>query len=93
MTPSSNTVVKSELASGDLRHRCKHFGHKLSVALAPEADRIRHPFCDAQLAARESEVAQRVTGQGSEALEWLKSVLSFHLERFEFRKTLVIGWG
>ncbi|MDT1986844.1 MAG: DUF2218 domain-containing protein [Planktomarina sp.] len=90
---SSNTIVKTKMASRYLQQLCKHFAHKIKVEFNEEKGCIQFDFGKTDLIARPEELSITVKSESDENLARLRRVVGSHLERFAFREKLVMEWS
>ncbi len=89
---SSEARVPTAVPRRYLGQLCKHFEHKLPVALAENRGRIEFPTGVCQLDAETEALVMRVTAGDEAALARLEDAVARHLERFAFRDKLEVHW-
>jgi hypothetical protein len=92
--PLSEARVPTAVPRRYLAQLCKHFQHKLPVALGEDQGRIEFPAgsCELDAGAQAGTLVLRVTAGDEAALARLEEVVARHLERFAFREVLEVRW-
>lgn len=90
----SEARVATEVPRRYLGQLCKHFQHKLPVALSETQGRLEFPMgvCTLDAQAAPATLLMRVTAEDEAALARLEDVVARHLERFAFREQLTVPW-
>ena len=89
---SSEARVPTAAPRRYLGQLCKHFEHKLPVALGEAQGRIEFPAGTCTLDAEAETLVLRVTASDEVALASLEDVVARHLERFAFRDKPEVRW-
>jgi hypothetical protein len=91
---SSEARVPTAVPRRYLGQLCKHFQHKLPVALHERQGRIAFPagVCDLEVATNADALIMRVAASDEGLLARLEEVVGRHLERFAFREELKVRW-
>ena len=89
---SSEARVPTAMARRYLGQLCKHFAHKLPVALAEDHGRIEFPAGVCTLDAEAGTLVMRLAAGDEAALAKLEDVVARHLERFSFRDKPEVRW-
>lgn len=90
--PSSEARVTTAVPRRYLAQLCKHFEHKLPVALAEDRGRIEFSGGVCALEAGDDALTMRLTAEDEAALARLEDVVARHLVRFAFREPPDIRW-
>lgn len=90
---SSEARVATAAPGRYLAQLCKHFGHKLPVALDEGRGRIEFPTGVCELDAAGDTLVLRVTAGDEAALARLEDVVANHLGRFAFRDEPEVRWA
>lgn len=88
----SVATVETGLAQRYMVQLCKHFAHKLPVALAETAGSIRFEAGLCLLSAGPERLELRIEAEDDAARVRLEGVVARHLERFAFRDPPVLAW-
>jgi hypothetical protein len=90
----SQAIVQTANARRYLGQFCKHFSHKLPVALDPAmaSGQVTFGAGLCRLSADEATLTMEVDAETTESLAVLRDVVERHLVRFAFREEIALAW-
>jgi uncharacterized protein len=91
-------IVSAKVPTADARkyiqQLCKHWSHRLEVALSEQKGVVRFPDAVVALEARPDDLTVMIDAQEKETVERVKGVVASHLDRFAFREApLKFDWS
>jgi hypothetical protein len=76
-----------------VRQLCKHWSHKLDVALDGDKGVVRFPDAVATMTGGADAIRIELSAENAETVERMKGVIERHLDRFAFREApLAYDW-
>jgi uncharacterized protein len=93
MMISATARVPTTSGAKYLQQLCKHWSHKLEVALSDGVGVVRFPDAVATMETSADALTVTVEANDAEAVERTKGVIARHLDRFAFREApLTFEW-
>lgn len=89
----SQTLIRSDQASGYLQKFCMHFTHSLNVECSDSQGVVTFPFGICKLRSEEGDLIMEIAANDLGNLEKLKSVTGSNLAKVALQEHLTVSWS